>query len=104
MTITTIAIDTEQRDKLIALGKKGETYNQIIKRICWLWKTKRVIKMSDAEPTKAEIAKLIRETPNSTQRYHCLFPKCEFKCLSLNLMESHIVFRHLKPPNNINKE
>ena len=33
MTITTIAIDTEQRDKLIALGKKGETYNQIIKRI-----------------------------------------------------------------------
>ena len=33
MVFTTIRIDMEVREKLRDLGKKGETYNEIIKRL-----------------------------------------------------------------------
>ena len=33
MTITTIQVDTEVRDRLKALGKMGESYNDVLKRL-----------------------------------------------------------------------
>jgi hypothetical protein len=36
--ITTIQISKATRDELKQLGKKGETYDEIIKRLTELWK------------------------------------------------------------------
>ncbi len=33
MAITTIQVDTDVRDRLRRMGKKGETFNDIIKRV-----------------------------------------------------------------------
>jgi len=39
--ITTITIKKETREMLKELGKKGETYDEIIKRLIELWKSQR---------------------------------------------------------------
>ena len=33
MSVTTIQVTTDLRDKLKSIGKKGETYNEIIERL-----------------------------------------------------------------------
>lgn len=38
MATTTIPVERETRDRLRALGKKGETYNEILKRLMSLAK------------------------------------------------------------------
>jgi len=53
MPFTTIRIETELRDQLKTLGRKGETYNEVIKRLV-------------EEATKAEThAKTPHETRSS---------------------------------------
>jgi hypothetical protein len=38
MTVTTIPLDKETRERLRSFGKKGETYDQILKRLMSLAK------------------------------------------------------------------
>jgi len=39
--ITTISIKKETREMLKEIGKKGETYDEIIRRLIELWKSQR---------------------------------------------------------------